>query len=53
MVFFKFLLCAHFCLIYDFLTTFFLCKMDCEIANYADDDHLNYAHHCDIALKTL
>ena len=25
--------------------------MNCEIANYADDNHLYYAHHCDIALK--
>ena len=33
-----------------FLTTF-LCKMNFEIANYADDDYLFFAHHCDIALK--
>ena len=25
--------------------------MNCEIANYADDNHLYYAHHWDVALK--
>ena len=34
-----------------FLNDLFYVKMNCEIANYADDKHLYYAHHCDIALK--
>ena len=34
-----------------FLNDLFYVKMNCEIANYADDNHLYYAHHCDIALK--
>ena len=31
----------------------FYVKMNCEIAYYADDNHLYHAHHCDITLKTL
>ena len=34
-----------------FLNDLFYVKMNCEIANYADDNHLYYAHHCDITLK--
>ena len=34
-----------------FLNDLFYVKMNCEIANYADDNHLYYAHHCDLALK--
>ena len=34
-----------------FLNDLFYVKIYCEIANYADDNHLYYAHHCDVALK--
>ena len=34
-----------------FLDDLFYVKMNCEIANYADDNHLYYAHHCDKTFK--
>ena len=34
-----------------FLNDLSYVKMNCEIAIYADDNHLYYAHHCDVALK--
>ena len=34
-----------------FISDLFYVKMNCEFANYADDNHVYYAHHCDIALK--
>ena len=27
--------------------------MNCEIANYVDDNHNYYAHHCDIIIKNI